>query len=49
MKILDNGTVRDMTEEEEQRFLESVKNAEATEFDYIDALNALGVDTNAEN
>lgn len=43
MKILDNGIVRDMTPEEEQRFLESVENDDATESDYIDALNDLGV------
>ena len=44
MKILDNGTVRDMTAEEEAVFLASVENTEATESDYIDALNNLGVD-----
>ena len=43
MKILDNGTVRDMTAEEEAVFLASVENTEATESDYIEALNDLGV------
>lgn len=49
MKIADNGIIRDMTNEEEQQFLESVKNNEASESDYIDALNTLGVNTNEEN
>lgn len=46
MKILDNGTVRDMTAEEEAVFLASVENTEATESDYIDALKEVGIDIN---
>ena len=36
-----------MTAEEEAVFLASVENTEATESDYIDALNDLGVEVDA--
>lgn len=42
MRIQINNTVRDMTAEEEAEFLAS-KDDEATESDYIEALNDLGV------
>lgn len=57
MKIMDNGICRDMTAEEELAFMDAHANQpdspeldeDATESDYIDALNTLGVTTNEEN
>ena len=55
MKIMDNGICRDMTAEEEQAFMDAHQNQpdspeldeEATESDYITALQDLGVEVNA--
>ena len=47
MLIQIDNTVREMTTEEEEMY--SHIDDEATESDYIDSLNTLGVDTNEEN
>ena len=43
MKIMDNGIVRDMTEEEERAFMEASIENDAAISDYENALSDLGV------
>lgn len=47
MKILDNGVLRDLTEEEIKLFFSHEEEEEATEADYLTALERMGVNTNA--
>lgn len=43
MEIMDNGVVRDMTEEEEKAFKDASIESEADVLDYENALSDMGV------